>query len=157
MGFDASDPLNTPRGLHREAGKEMVEAARRAVDDLRHIGIEVPLAQVQYAQKGEARYPINGGPHETGQYNVLRPAHEWDPERGYGEIRYGTSYQLWVEFTQDGPTARSILSYSQSDNPASPFYEDQTLLAAEQQTKSVRFHEPDIVAHCEREVILELD
>ena len=39
---------------------------------------------------------------------------------------HGTSYIQIVGFDEDGPVADAILSYSQSTNPASPHYADQT-------------------------------
>jgi len=40
----------------------------------------------------------------------------------------GTSFLLAVGFTAHGPVARAILTFSESGNPASPHYADQTRL-----------------------------
>ena len=44
------------------------------------------------------------------------------------------------------PHGSSVLSYSQSENPASPFYADQTRLFSQEKWLPMRFSERDIKA-----------
>ncbi|QNP60241.1 penicillin acylase family protein [Paenacidovorax monticola] len=46
--------------------------------------------------------------------------------QGQREALFGTSYLQAVGFTAEGPRARALLAYSQSANPDSPYYADQT-------------------------------
>ena len=51
-----------------------------------------------------------------------------------------------VELTPHGPRARTILTYSQSANPASPHHRDQTVLFSHKQWVTERFTEAEINA-----------
>jgi len=46
--------------------------------------------------------------------------------QGY-PINYGNSYVLTVAFEEEGPVARALLTYSQSEDPESPHFDDQTV------------------------------
>ena len=49
-----------------------------------------------------------------------------DPAPGGNTPRHGSSYVQVVGFDAQGPVADTVLSYSQSPDPASPWYADQT-------------------------------
>ena len=51
-----------------------------------------------------------------------------------------------MEFAEGGPVAEAVLSYSQSTDPASPHYADQTRLYSESKYRRVLFSEADILA-----------
>jgi acyl-homoserine-lactone acylase len=51
-----------------------------------------------------------------------------------------------IELTPDGPRTRTILTYSQSANPASPHYRDQTVLYSQKRWVTERFTEAEIDA-----------
>ena len=51
-----------------------------------------------------------------------------------------------MQFTDQGPKGRSIMTYSQSDNPSSPYYLDQVKLYSEKKSKPILFSERDILA-----------
>lgn len=64
--------------------------------------------------------------------------------KGY-QIRYGSSWMMAVSFTDEGPVARGILTYSESSNILTPEFADQSVLYSS--TKSFRpllFKEADI-------------
>ncbi len=68
-------------------------------------------------------------------------------DEGY-HVRYGSSWMMVVGFEDDGPVARGLLTHSQSSNPDSEYYEDQTRYYSE--NKSLRpmlYREKDIVRH----------
>jgi acyl-homoserine-lactone acylase len=64
---------------------------------------------------------------------------------GFGwQIAYGTSWHFGLEFTDSGPRALGLVSYSQSTNPASPFFNDQQQRYSEKNMRSIPFSESEI-------------
>ncbi len=53
---------------------------------------------------------------------------------------------MFVQFTDDGPVGRSVLTYSLSTNPNSPHFADQTRLFSQGQWKEMRFTESQILS-----------
>lgn len=116
-----------------------------------------------------ARLPWPGSHNAEGGFNVfstslsgddtLIPQHKYAPvmdvvtgkalgsgltAKGY-QIRYGSSWMMAVSFTDEGPVARGILTYSESSNILTPEFADQSVLYSS--TKSFRpllFKEADI-------------
>ena len=124
--FDPADPVNTPRGLATErAGDTLMAALGEAVAELEAAGIALDArwGEVQHWPAGGERIPIHGGPGTAGvlNYQDARPA----PGGGLMPV-HGTSYIQIVGFDARGPVADAILSYSQSTDPASPHFVDQT-------------------------------
>ena len=144
--FSASDPVNTPRGLNI-ANPLVQRAFGDAVTDL--VNAKIPVdARLGDWQK-DARpdgtvVPYHGGPGTLGVFNAV--AAVWDPVKGYvGQLAHGSSYIQVVSFTGNGcPDARTILTYSQSTNPRSPHYADQTKLFSKSQWVTDHFCEKDV-------------
>jgi acyl-homoserine-lactone acylase len=67
------------------------------------------------------RIPISGGP-SGGVLNVMITR----PVPGGFEPFHGSSYIQVVTFDEKGPVVNAVLSYSQSTDPASAYYADQT-------------------------------
>jgi hypothetical protein len=130
--FSASDPVNTPRGLDT-SNPQVRTALADAVDDLRGAGmpLDVPLGQVQYESRGAERIPIHGGPDALGVFNVISA--DWTPPRGYPDIVDGSSYVQVVRPTGGCPDAHTILTYSQSPDPTSRWFADQTRMYSRKQ------------------------
>ena len=125
--FDANDPVNTPRDLNTDDPR--VEAALRgAVDDVNGLGkgLDVTLREVQFEKRGEEKIPIHGGPGDPeGDFNAINVP--WVPGEGYPNVPHGSSFVMAAHL--DGskcPDLRTILTYSQSTNPDSPYFADQT-------------------------------
>ena len=59
---------------------------------------------------------------------------------------HGSSYIQIVSFDEAGPVADAILSYSQSTNPASPHYADQTRNYAAKAWYRLPFTDAEIAA-----------
>jgi acyl-homoserine-lactone acylase len=128
--FDAADPVNTPRGLN-VANPLTQRAFGDALNDLAGAGIAVdaPLGQYQVDVRPDGTAtPYHGGPGTLGVFNALNSS--WSASKGYaGPLAHGSSFIQVVSFDGDGcPDARTILTYSQSPNPASAHYADQTRL-----------------------------
>jgi acyl-homoserine-lactone acylase len=139
--FDPADPVNTPRGL--DTSNPQVQAAfGDALKDLSDAGIPIdaPLGQYQFAVRNGERIPIHGGPGDpNGDFNAINV--DWVPGKGVSDIEHGSSYVQAVTW-RDGttcPDARSILTYSESTNPKSPFSGDQTRLFSQKKWVAVRF------------------
>jgi acyl-homoserine-lactone acylase len=124
--FDAADPVNTPRGLNT-ALPNVRQALGDAINDLTAAGLplDAPLRGVQFEMRGDRKMPIHGGPGGLGVFNVISAS--WSG-KDYGDVYHGSSFVQAVELTDGCPKARTILTYSQSSNPNSPYYADQTEL-----------------------------
>jgi hypothetical protein len=145
--FDPSDPVNTPRDLNT-ADPRVMAALRGAVDDVRGLGkgLDVPLREVQFEQRGSEKIPIHGGPGDPeGEFNAINAP--WVPGQGYPDVPHGSSFVMVAHL--DGracPDSRSILTYSQSTNPASPYFADQTRMFSRKAWVDMRFCKRDILA-----------
>ena len=166
--FDAADPVHTPRGF-AAAPAEGVDpvhtALATAVKRLEAAGLTpaATLAQAQYTLKGEERIPVPGGFGFEGAVNIIDYSRDSTTllpkipraavinngtrltEDGY-LITYGTSFVMALEFTDDGPRAEALLTYSQSTDPASPHFADQTRLFGQDGWRPIRFSDADLAA-----------
>ncbi len=124
--FDAQAPLTTPRDLSTaDATQEaLIAALSAAAADLEEAGIalDAPVGKVMTRPLRDEDIAIHGGP---GYAGVLNMQEGREIAGGYTP-RHGSSYIQIVGFDDDGPVAEAVLSYSQSSNPASPYYADQT-------------------------------
>ena len=129
--FNASDPVHTPNGLNT-ANPEVIKAFVQAVDDLRSssIPLDAKLGDWQYRLlPGDVHIPIHGGPGELGNFNAIYGnPRGFQVNKGYADVNYGSSFMMAVQFTSGCPSAQSMLSYSESTDPGSPHYADQTPL-----------------------------
>ncbi len=145
--FSAADPVNTPRGLN-VANPLVWRAFGDAVADLKGAGIalDAPLGQYQIDLRPDGTAtPYHGGPGGLGVFNAL--AAPWDATKGYvGQLPHGSSFIQAVSFTGSGcPDARTILTYSQSTNPKSAHYVDQTKLYSRSGWVTDRFCRADVL------------
>lgn len=168
--FDTLDPVQTPSGLS-EAGKEylLVQLAD-AVSRLNQarVPIDAPLGGYQYTIDGGQRFALHGGrTHADGAFNIVAYAvneARWNStlletsprpplinattglsEGGY-QITFGSSFIMVVEFTDEGPVADAILTYSQSDDPDSPHVNDQMSLYSSKTWRPLPFTREQIEA-----------
>jgi acyl-homoserine-lactone acylase len=134
--FDANDPVNTPSGLNT-ASPKVQQALADAVTDLQSAGIPLnaPLRGYQYEKRGDEKIPIHGGPGDpNGDFNAINVSWSADPaEPGYPNVPHGSSFVMVTSFTGGCPDNRSILTYSESENPNSPYYADQTRMFSNKQ------------------------
>jgi acyl-homoserine-lactone acylase len=134
--FDANDPVNTPSGLNI-ASPKVHQALADAVTDLQNAGIPLnaPLRGYQYEKRGDEKIPIHGGPGDpNGDFNAINVNWSADPaEPGYPNVPHGSSFVMVTSFNGGCPDNRSILTYSQSENPNSPYYADQTRMFSNKQ------------------------
>ena len=153
--FDPKDPAATPRGLNT-ANPKVARALVTAISNLRDSGMPLGaiLRDYQIEERSGKRIPIHGGPVQTGQYNLAHISETgWVPGKGWKNMIHGSGFIMWVQYTDKGPVARSVLAPSQSDNPDSPHHADQTLLFSEKKSKPVLFDEAAILADRRLEVL----
>jgi acyl-homoserine-lactone acylase len=145
--FSAADPVRTPRTLNTDA-PGFTTALADAVAELRTAGIALDsrLGTHQFVVRGGRNIPVPGGTESLGVWNKVEPV--WNPAGGgYTEVTTGSSYIQAVGW--DGsrcPVARTLLTYSQSSNPDSPHYSDQTRLFSGEKWVTSRFCERDILS-----------
>ena len=79
--------------------------------------------------RGDKPFPIHGGPGTDGVFQAINVS--WSPPKGYPNVPHGTSFVQVVHFPKRRggcPEHRTILTYSQSTDPTSPHFADQTRL-----------------------------
>ncbi|KAB2897570.1 MAG: hypothetical protein F9K40_12670 [Kofleriaceae bacterium] len=146
--FDPKNPVTTPNGLNT-ANPRVTRALATAIADLRMSGGQgnARLRDYQIEERAGRRLPIPGGSMSTGQYNLIAQTESgWVPGKGWRNIAHASSFVAWVQYTDKGPVARSVLASSQSDNPDSPHHADQTALFSAGKSKPVLFEEAAIRA-----------
>ncbi len=144
--FDAKDPIHTPRDLvtSGETGDKLIAALKAAAEEVTKAGIALDArwGDVAFAQRITDRIPIHGGDGALGVLNVQMMV----PAPGGVTPRHGSSYVQVVGFDDAGPVADTILSYSQSPDPQSPWYGDQTQLYSRKQWVRFPFTRAQIAA-----------
>ena len=139
--FDPADPFGTPRGLNT-LDPQVVQAMQDAIDQVRDAGVafDARWGRLQVAgDRGAPAIPLGGGSGGTvGNANVLTSYFPEQNDGRYRPVTYGSSHIQAIAFRRKGaPIARTILTYSQSEDPTSRFHADQTRLFS--QEKWVRF------------------
>jgi acyl-homoserine-lactone acylase len=143
--FDPAHPVRTPHNLDR-ANPAVLQALGEAVRVLQDNGIplDAPLGALQSEPRGTERIPIHGGRDEEGVFNMIIAP--FQGPAGYPKVVHGSSFVMVTGFTAAGPRSQAILTYSQSTDPTSPFFADQTRMFSRKQWVRMRFSEADIRA-----------
>lgn len=159
--FNNADPVHTPRGLtiDEAATRDAILAALHvAVDRITDAGIALDArwGDVQFEIRNGEKIGIPGGDGRAGMFSVISARFDGD-NGGYTPIVTGNSYIQSVTWNEDGsPSARAILTYSQSPEPDSPYYADQTKIYSQSQWIDMPFTEEEIAAKLVREETLEM-
>ncbi len=143
VAYDPNDPVNTPRAIDG-ADPRVLTALTGAVEDLRGKGIalDVPLGDLQAEPRGSERIPIHGCSEGEGCFNIVTTDRD---AQGRYDPRTGASFIMTAAFDASGvPRGEAVLSYSQSENPRSTHYADQTRLYSQEQWLPMRFTEKQI-------------
>jgi acyl-homoserine-lactone acylase len=144
--WDEKKPAATPLGIGD------VDAARAALaaavqEQKKKLGkLAVPWGDVCRLRRGDLDVPIGG---LTGDFGAFRIIGYQEDKAGRMIAGGGDSYVFAVEFTSP-PTAYSILAYSQSEDPKSPHYNDQSKLFAEEKWKRAWFTEEEVAKNTKR-------
>lgn len=145
--FDARDPVNTPRDLN-VANPRIINAFAEAVKKIQDspIALDAAIRDIQVSGIHDSPIPVFGGEGFEGSFTIAisRPN---DLSDGQYDINYGNSYIQTVTWEEDGtPRAEGFVTYSQSTDPASPYYSDMTEAYSEKQWIRFPFSEEDIAA-----------
>ncbi len=149
VDFDAEDPLNTPRGIdttlpanHERVISALQTATNRLADA--GVGLEAPWREVQVLERNGERVPIHGGAGTAGIYGAISVSLK---EGGYVNPGSGNSYiQVVTWDDSECPIADVILVPSQSTDPTSPYFADQTKLYSNKEWVRWPFCEEQIAA-----------
>ncbi|MBK9315982.1 MAG: acylase [Acidobacteria bacterium] len=164
-GFNPADPVGTPHTLapDKDGDRQSLIRLARAVRLLEQNGIalDTPLGKVQYSDKNGGHIPIHGG---EGAYDGIANFVNYAPntttlepfkapqrikgsrfltKEGY-PVNRGSSFVMALEYTPQGPRAQAFLTYSQSGDPASPLFHDQTQLFSAKKWRKILYSESEI-------------
>jgi acyl-homoserine-lactone acylase len=146
--FQLSHPVTTPYGLNT-ANATVRTALGDAIKKLNqaHIPIDTTLGAVQYVTYHGSHIRISGGPGDPdGIFNAIYENTE--PGDSLTSPDTGSSF-IQVVTWQPGsscPVGSTILTYSESSNPTSPHFADQTKLFSKKQFLPDRFCPQQIAA-----------
>lgn len=155
IGFDVTQPINTPNTLANN--HVALQKLAKAVELLNSQGIKLDatLGDLQFAYRGNKKIAVHGGGKYEGIANIIA---QWNydtlvsqvrgekisksqylTDKGY-PITFGTSFIMSLSYTDDGPVAEAILTYSESGDPSSKYYTDQTELFSKKQWRAIHFN-----------------
>lgn len=168
--FDAKDVLGTPKGLKWKTSKgalnkvpDMLVAAVKRLEGQK-IPVDATLGEWQFTLKDGVKKHVHGGLQVLGSFNIA----SWSGGRdstllptdkrgsvlnsktgltkdGY-VVNYGSSFIMAMGFTADGPKGVHLLTYSQSSEPDSPHFSDQTDRYAKAEWLALLYKTADIEA-----------
>jgi len=152
--FQLSHPVTTPYGLNT-ADPTVRTALGDAIQHLNkaHIPIDTTLGAVQYVTYHGSHITIPGGSGEDGIFNAIyvdtvRGDSLTAPDNGSSFIQVVT----WQPHSAC-PVGSTILTYSESSNPTSPHFADQTKLFSKKQFLPDRFCQAQISADPHLQVV----
>lgn len=125
--FAASDPVNTPRGLNTSDATTkaaILQSFGKAIDMFRTAGVamDAQLGSVQFLTVAGEKIPLSAGEEFEGVPNKLETY--GFVNGGYTPL-LGSSYVQFVSLKPGATSVRGILTYSQSTDPASPYFNNQ--------------------------------
>jgi acyl-homoserine-lactone acylase len=138
--FSAGSPLTTPNGLNTaSAAVQQAFGDALAALSAAHLPYDVALGTVQYVVRDGTKIALPGGPGDpNGEFNAIDQPSLQQP--GSDPIE-GSSYIQDVTWTAGDPCpeAATLLTYSESANPDSPYYADQTEMFSRGQWVTAEF------------------
>ena len=164
LPFNPAEPLTTPAGLKDAATALNKLAEAVALMQQAGIPLDTPLGEHQRGHRMNEIFPVHGGNRREGIANLQVSATRYSnptgtpvytgsddfiedseslSETGYNVV-HGSSFIMTLAFTDEGPEAEAILSYSQSGNPDSDFFDDQTALYRDKVWRDILFSQEDI-------------
>jgi acyl-homoserine-lactone acylase len=144
--FRLANPVGTPFGLNT-ASKLVRTSLGDAIGtlDAAQLPLNIPLGAAQFVTYRGQHIPIPGGPGVDGVYNAISV----DSEAGDSLTAPddGSSFIQVVTWNNSScPVGATILTYSESSNPDSPHFADQTKLFSRKQLLTDRFCQAQIMA-----------
>ncbi|XBQ17344.1 MAG: penicillin acylase family protein [Oceanicaulis sp.] len=129
--FDPARAIDTPTALDASS-PAVLDALRTTAGQLAALQIapDAALGTVFGETRGERVIPLHGGPAGTGVFNMMIPK-DPVPGAGWTAMQHGSSWIMTVQFGSGGVRSEGVLTYSQSTDPNSAHYGDQTELFSE--------------------------
>ncbi len=149
VDYTSTDPINTPRGIDTtvQANRDLViEKLLQAHERLADAGValDAPWGEVQFLERNDERVAIHGGMGQAGIFGAISSSLG---EGGYRNPGSGNSYIQAVTWNgSDCPIADTMLVHSQSVQPTSEHYADQSRLYARKEWVRFPFCEEEIQA-----------
>lgn len=148
--FEARHPLSTPRVLQVDNGRvreQLRSALREAIAAFDELGIaaDASLGELQYRSTKAGNLPLPGGTDMEGVLNLVR----FGPltKNGYANDNiFGSSYIQLVTWKDGRVAARGLLANSQSSDPDSEHYADQTRVFSTGKLVELPFTDNEIAA-----------
>ncbi len=138
--FAFTDPIGTPSGLNT-ANPDIAKALADTVEmfDDQGIPLDAATGDYQYVVRNGKKIPIHGGEYEpVGSFNTI--GGPWVPGKGITDVTDGSSFIIAADMNgAKCPKVSTILTYSQSENPKSKHYADQTRLFSKKKWVTDRF------------------
>ena len=150
--YRAAAPLTTPSGLNT-ASTAVQQAFGDALAEFAaaHLPYNLALGSYQFVLRGGGQIPLPGGPGDPlGEFNAIdqaAPGADPGPSSSYIQV------VTW-KTGDPSPLAATMLTYSESGNPASPHYADQTELFSRKQWVTAYFSPAQVTAHATSTTIL---
>ena len=153
--FEKENPSTTPSGFVQNERNLITLGEAVHLLNKNGIPLDIPLGDLQKAHRAGNVYPVHGGNRfegianlqVTGEY-IDSPLFSGINDRlhdsktlsssGYN-IAHGSSFIMALNYTEHGPNAQAILSYSQSGAPESENFSDQTKLYRKKLWRDIYF------------------
>ncbi|GEM_PF-7092 len=158
--FDSRQPLSTPCDLASADTALEALAAAASILDSAGLPLDSTLGSVQRARFVHRETPVHGGNRHEGTANLIisgQPEHPLAPEvaekiegskllteDGYTVV-HGSSFILGLAFDDQGPRGQVLLTYGQSSDPGSAYFDSQTALFRQREWRDALFT-PEAVA-----------
>lgn len=169
--FDAQRPVSSPSVLASAQTAREKLAAAITVLEAAGLPLDSTLGSTQFARFAGRETPVHGGNRHEGVTNLIisgAPDHPLAPDAptpvagsslltddGYPVV-HGSSFILGLTFEEEGPRAKVLLTYGQSGDPGSPYFDSQTELFRQRAWRDARFT-PEAIAgdRLSRRVLME--
>ncbi|MFN2329858.1 MAG: DUF885 family protein [Chromatocurvus sp.] len=167
--FDVSKPLTSPGGLaNADTARERLAAAGKILETANR-PLDSTLGSTQFARFAGRETPVHGGNRHEGTTNLIisgQPDYPLAPEAsgtiegssllteaGY-TVLHGSSFILGLTFDDQGPRAQVLLTYGQSSDPGSPYFDSQTALFRQREWRDALFTQDAIANDTQSRQIL---
>ncbi|MEQ8515144.1 MAG: penicillin acylase family protein, partial [Chromatocurvus sp.] len=152
--FDAQQPLASPHALASAETARKNLATAIGILETAGLPLDSTLGSTQFARFAGRRTPVHGGNSYEGVTNLIipgQPDHPLAPDAsplvkgsslltqdGYTVV-HGSSFILGLTFDEEGPSAEVLLTYGQSGDPGSSYFDSQTGLFRQREWRKALF------------------